>query len=201
MYSDFQGLRHSVCAAAVLLAACASGPDVRVDYDKSADFGEYTTYGFVTQPDTDTGDTRSLVTRSLQRAVANEMEARGYTRSETPDLAINFRGKLEEKADIESLPAPYYGRGWRYRGYYGAPYGGWGGVQTVTHRYTMGKLVIDIVDRAQQQVVFQGATEGIVTEKMLDERDQTIAQAVADIFAAYPFVAGSPEPVPASTDK
>ena len=32
-------------------------------------------------------------------------------KSETPDLVINFKGKLEEKTDIESTPAPYYGPG------------------------------------------------------------------------------------------
>ena len=32
------------------------------------------------------------------------MEARGYTRSDNPDLVINFKGQLEEKIDIESTP-------------------------------------------------------------------------------------------------
>jgi hypothetical protein len=42
----------------------------------------------------------------MQRAASREMESRGYTHSDTPDLAINFKGKLEEKTDIESTPAP-----------------------------------------------------------------------------------------------
>ncbi len=185
-----------VCAAALLLTGCASGPSVRSDYDKAADFGGYRTYGFVAQAGTDTSEYRSLSTQLLQNAAAREMEARGYVRSENPDLVINFKGKLEEKTDIESVPGPYYGPAWDYRGWYGAPYGGWGGSQTYTRRYTIGTLVIDLVDRQQRQVVFQGATEGIVTAKMLENREQTINQAVAEIFARYPFVAGQSEPVP-----
>ncbi len=184
-----------VLAVALFLTGCASGPEVRADYDKSADFGSYETYGFVAKVGTDSDEIKSLTTQALQKAVAREMEARGYTPSDNPDLVINFKGRLEERADIESLPAPHYGSAWGYRGWYGAPYGGWGASQTYTYRYTVGTLVIDVVDRAQRQVVFQGITEGIVTRKMLDNREQTINQAVAQVFAKYPFVAGQPAPV------
>ena len=116
-------LTAAFAVAAIALAGCASGPDIRADYDKAADFGKYRTYGFVTQAGTDSGDFRSLATQMLQNAASREMEARGYTRAENPDLVINFKGQLEEKVDIESTPAPYYGPGWGYRGWYGAPYG------------------------------------------------------------------------------
>lgn len=201
MSGNFLGLGGLVCAAALSLTGCASGPDVRADYDKAADFGRYRTYGFVAQAGTDTGEFRSLATQMLQKAASREMETRGYTPADNPDLVINFKGKLEEKTDIESVPAPYYGPGWGYRGWYGAPYGGWGATQTYTRRYNVGTLIIDIVDREQRQVVFQGATEGIVTEKMLENREQTISQAVAKVFSGYPFVAGQSAPVPLPDQK
>ena len=116
----------TAAVAMLTLAGCASGPDVRADYDKAVDFGKYRTYGFVTQAGTDQGDVRSLATQMLQNAASREMQARGYQRAENPDLVINFQGKLEEKADIESTPAPYYGAGWGYRGGGGAPYGMYG---------------------------------------------------------------------------
>jgi hypothetical protein len=195
MTGNFLGLGELACAAALFLTSCASGPQVRADYDKAADFGRYRTYGFVAQSGTDTSDSKSLGTQWLQNAAAREMENRGYTRSDTPDLVINFKGKLEEKTDIESVPGPYYGSAWGYRGLYGAPYGGWGGAQTYVSRYTVGTLVIDVVDREKREVVFQGTTEGIVTEKMQENREQTISQAVAQIFSKYPFVAGQSTPV------
>lgn len=195
MTGSFLGLVGLLCASALFLAGCASGPDVRADYDKAVDFGRYRTYGFVAQAGTNTGESKSLATQWLQNAAAREMESRGYARSDKPDLVVNFKGKLEEKADIESVPGPYYGSTWGYRGLYGAPYGGWGGAQTYTRRYTVGTLVIDVVDREQREVVFQGTTEGIVTEKMRENREQTISQAVARIFSKYPFVAGQSAPV------
>jgi hypothetical protein len=126
---------------------------------------------------------------------AREMEARGYARSDNPDLVINFKGKLEEKVDVESTPAPYYGAGWGYRGWYGSPYGGYGGTEVTTRRYNVGTLVVDVVDRERRQVVYQGGYEGVVTKKMLENREATIGDAVAQVFAKYPFVAGQSAPV------
>jgi hypothetical protein len=183
-------------AVALLGAGCASGPDIRADYDRAADFGKYRTFGFVAQAGTDTAEFRSLATQTLQAAAAREMEARGYTRSDNPDLVINFKGKLEEKTDIESTPAPYYGPGWGYGGWYGSPWGGYGGTEVTTRRYKVGTLVMDVIDREKRLAVFQGGIEGVVTKEMLENKQAAINQAVAHIFSKYPFVAGQSTPVP-----
>jgi hypothetical protein len=189
-------LTAALAVTAIALTGCASGPDIRADYDKSADFGKYRTYGFVAQAGTDSGDFRSLSTQMLQNAAARQMEQRGYARAENPDLVINFKGKLEEKVDVESTPAPYYGPGWGYGGWYGAPYGGWGGTEVTTRRYNVGTLVVDVVDREKRQVVFQGAISGVVTKEMQQNREASINRAVEGIFMQYPFVAGQSAPVP-----
>ena len=196
MSSSSLRLTATLAVAAVALAACASGPEIRTDYDRSADFGKYRTYGFVANAGTDTADARSLVTQTLQNAAAREMEARGYQRSENPDLAINFTGKLEEKVDVQSTPAPYYGPGWGYGGWYGAPYGGWGGTEVTTRRYNVGTIIMDVVDRERRQVVFQGGISDVVTKEMRANREATLSNAVAGIFSKYPFVAGQSAPVP-----
>jgi hypothetical protein len=183
--------------AALLLAGCATGPDIRADYDKAADFGKYRTYNFVAATGTGSADVKSLAMQILQSAGSREMESRGYTKAENADLLINFKGKLEEKTDIESTPAPMYGAGWGYRGWAGAPYGayGYGGTEVSTRRYNVGTLVMDIVDREKKQVVFQGGAEQEVTKKMLENREALISGAVAAIFAKYPFRAGQSAPV------
>jgi len=195
MWNASSRLACSAVVAAAMLAGCESGPDIRADYDKAADFGNYRSYGFVAQAGTDSGDFKSLSTQLLQNAAAREMEARGYRRADNPDLVINFKGKLEEKVDVESTPAPYYGPGWGYRGWYGAPYGGWGGTEVTTRRYNVGTLVMDVVDREKRQVVFQGGLQDVVTKKMMENREASINAAVAQIFAQYPFVAGQSAPV------
>ena len=122
------------------------------------------------------------------------MEARGYTKSDDPDLVLAFKGRLEEKTDIESTPAPMYGPGWGYRGWYGAPYG-YGGTEVTTRRYNVGTLVMDVIDREKRQAVFQGGIEGVVSKEMLANKQAAIEQAVAQLFSRYPFVAGQSAPV------
>ena len=189
--------------ATALLAGCASQPKVLSDYDKSADFAKYRTFGFVTQVGADSTEFKSLAVQTMQAAATRQMELRGYTRSDTPDLVINFTGKIEEKADVESVPAPYYGPGWGYGGFYGAPYGGWGGggTQVTTRRYNVGTLVMDVVDREKRQAVFQGSVSDVVTKEMMANREAAITGAVNRIFASYPFVAGRATPVPVAEAK
>jgi len=190
------GMKALLALAALALAGCASGPEIRADYDRAADFGKYRSYGFVANAGTDSGDFKSLSTQMLQNAAAREMEARGYVRSDDPDLVINFKGQLEEKVDIESTPAPYYGPGWGYAGWGGAYWGGWGGTEVTTRRYNVGTLVMDVVDREKRQVVYQGGVEGVVTREMMQNREASINAAVGHIFSKYPFVAGQSAPVP-----
>jgi len=66
-------LAATLAVAAIALAGCASGPDIRADYDKAADFGKYRTYGFVANAGTDSGDFRSLATQMLQNAASLQM--------------------------------------------------------------------------------------------------------------------------------
>jgi Domain of unknown function (DUF4136) len=200
---QYRSLAVGVVAAA-LLAGCASQPKVLSDYDKSADFGKYRTFGFVSQVGADSTEFRSLAVQTMQSAATRQMELRGYTRSDTPDLVINFTGKIEEKADVESVPAPYYGPGWGYGGFYGAPYGGWGyggGTQVTTRRYNVGTLVMDIVDREKRQAVFQASISDVITKEMTQNREAAINGAVTRLFAKYPFVAGQTAPVPVAESK
>lgn len=180
----------AVAAAALILAGCESGPDVRADYDKAADFSKYRTYNFLT----DSGSAKSLSLQALQSSAKREMEKRGYTMAQNPDLLIHFQGKIEEKTEIESTPAPMYGAGYGYRGWYGAPYGGYGGTEVSTRRYNVGTLVMDVVDPAKKQVVFQGGLTDVVTKEMRENRNATLDGAVTELFARYPFVAGSGTP-------
>ena len=183
--------------ATLWLTGCATGPDIRADYDKGADFGKYRTYNFVAATGTGSTDAKSLAQQILQNAASREMQSRGYTKADNADLLVNFKGKLEEKTDIESTPAPMYGAGWGYRGWYGAPYGayGYGGTEVSTRRSNVGTLVMDIVDREKKQVVFQGGVEDVVTKKMLEDREALLTGAVSQIFAKYPFRAGQSAPV------
>jgi hypothetical protein len=72
----------------------------------------------------------------------------------------------------------------------------YGGSEVTTHRYHVGTLVMDVVDRDKRQVVFQGGVESVVSKEMMQNREAAITAAVQHIFSKYPFVAGQSAPMP-----
>jgi hypothetical protein len=181
------------------LLACQTKPQVRADYDKSADFGRYRTFNFVSQPSTDKEGYSSLLTEQLKAAVTGEMEKRGYMLADSPDLLINFSGKLQNMQEVRSspspTPAPYYG-------YRTGMYGAWPGYanDVYTVNYTEGTLNIDIIDASHKAMVWEGVGVGEVTKEKLQDRQATLNKAVADIFAKFPFRAGEAQPATTASE-
>jgi len=184
----------SVCA----VAGCASGPDIRSDYDSSANFGAYNTYNFVDGAGPDYGDYQSLFTKFVIEAVTIEMEKRGYTKSDNPDLLVNFGAQLDDKIDVRTTSDPMMGGYYGYRrGAY--RYGAWGGYgyATETHvsEYTEGTFNIDIIDNKRRQLVWEAVGVGRITDKKRENLEESIKTGVPNYFLNYPFVAGNPNPV------
>ncbi len=183
--------------AIIALGGCASGPNIIYDYDHNADFSSYQTYNFMQGAGPDTGDYQSFFTRYMIDAITIEMEKRGYTKSDNPDLLVNFNAILQDKTKVTQSSAPMTGG---YYGYRGGHYSGWGvgyGYATETHvsQYTEGTFNIDLVDNAKNQLVWEAIGVGKVTEDALENLEQGFKEGVPRFFAGYPFVAGSSAPV------
>lgn len=173
----------------LLVVACASQPTIRTQAAASANLASYHTYGFMARPGTDQDGYKSLTTQTLERAVGREMLARGYTRASSgaePDLLINFNVKTKDKVEGSVGPDGWGGYGgWGRHWGYGAGFGFDGyynDIQTVTE----GSLIIDLVDRARNEVVWSGTAVAQVTRKSLDNPAPELDRAVTQIFARYP---------------
>ncbi|SIT28821.1 DUF4136 domain-containing protein [Achromobacter sp. MFA1 R4] len=184
-----------------LLAACASGPTVKSDYDHQADFAQYRTFGYMTPLGTDKAGYNTLLTERLKSATRGQMEMRGYTYSATnPDLLVNFGAKLQQQTEVVPGPAPmgpYYG----YRaGFYGGwPGYGWG---DDVYQYTEGTLSIDLVDARRRQLVWEGVAVGEIQNPSSAGSSENVNKVVAEVFAKYPFRAGVAAPqVPDKTKR
>ena len=187
--------RHlrSICGAALLGAAlltsgCASTPKTFSHKDPSVDFSQYKTYGFMPELSTDNERYESLVSNYLKVAVSQQMDRRGLTYAENPDLLVNFYINTQEKIRSRSVPTmnAYYG----YRSPYYDPWGGYGGYETQIDQYTEGTLHIDVVDVSTNRLVWEGGVSGRVTDKVVRELEQSIDKGVAAIYnAAFPLPA------------
>ena len=178
---------HTLLAvAALLLAACASDP-VTSNLDPNANLEKYQTYAFLADLATDSAESYgSLETTYLKNAVARELQARGMTEDKAnPDILFNFAIQTQEK--VQSRPTGGYGgAGYDpfYDDYY---YGGWGTTHaTRIDQYTEGKLIVDAIDPDEKKLIWQGTTKGRLTTKALQNLEQTLDEAVAEIFAKFP---------------
>jgi hypothetical protein len=175
-------------AAALFAAGCAttSGPKTRIDYDRSADFSVYRTYGFPKETGTDRGGYSTLVTSYLKSAMSAQMEARGYKYSEEhPDLLVNFYMNTRDRTEIR--PDARASLGYGYYGYRYGLYSAWplyDEDRTVT--YKVGTLNIDIVDAEKKQLVWEGVAEGRVSEEELQNPKVAINAVVTELMRQYP---------------
>jgi hypothetical protein len=184
-----------------VLAGCSSGGNIIADHDHSAPFGTYKTYNFMEGAGPETGTYQSFFSQYMVMAITIEMEKRGYTKSDDPDLLVNFNAILQDKTKVTTTPAPTMGGGYYgYRGgYYGGGYGGWGGygyaTETRVSQYTEGTFNIDLVDARKHQLVWEAVGVGKVTEKKLENLEESVMNGVPKFFSLYPYVAGDPMPV------
>lgn len=183
----------AVAASLLVLGGCASGPEVRVEYDPSTHFAQYQTFAFASPLGTDRNGYQSIVSQRLIAATQREMEARGMRLvSSNPQLLVNFNAALTEKMRVTTTPVPVVGVGIGDGGYYGyraGMYGAWPLYQdwTTVMPYNEGTLNIDVVDVARKQMVWEGVVTDIVTQDMLDNLPASIDAAVAAAFAKYPI--------------
>lgn len=194
-------IRTSTTATLLLLAVsvsgCASGK-LRSDYDKTVDFAQYRTYNFYPGAGPDTTEYQSLFSQYMVRAITKEMEDRGYTKSDDPDLLVNFNAILTEKTRVTSSPAPTYGVSGYYgyrRGFYN-PWLGYGyATETHVSQYTEGTFNIDLVDARKKKLVWEAVGVGRVTQSTLENLEERVMEGVPRFFERYPFRAGSGIPV------
>ncbi|MEX0975722.1 MAG: DUF4136 domain-containing protein [Woeseia sp.] len=181
-----------VIACLVIVSGCASAPTIFSDFDRSADFSAYKTYGFASELGTDRAGYSTLVTEHFKRAVSRELDARGYQYSESnPDLLANFYVAIQEKTDIRSTPAPTVGAG--YYGYRYGLYTSWPAyspnVRTV--HYKTGTANVDLIDARRKQLVWEAVAEGRVRDESLANPGEAIDSLVADLFDHYPVTNGN----------
>lgn len=177
------------------LAACATGPRVRTDYDPSADFGRYRSWGFYKPIAMEESGYSTWISDRIKENVRREMEARGYRYAEKdPDLQVNFQGIVREKTDVWSVPRTdfHYFYSYRRRAYFAVPF--WYD-DTQVNQYTEGTLTVDLVDAERNRMVWTGAAIGRVVKRTPQEKLAEVDTAIASIFAQYPYRAGSAQPV------
>jgi len=162
----------------LVLSSCSS-VKVASDFDKNADFSQYKTYAFY-KSGIDKVEISDLDKRRILTAIDKELTAKGFSKSDNPDLLINIFTKSRQQVDVNQFNAGWgYGWGWGWNPWM------WGGRNTSVSTYTEGTLYIDLVDAKKKELVWQGEGIGVLTRNM-NKKEERIQEFVQKILAKYP---------------
>jgi hypothetical protein len=175
------------------LASCAV-----TDMDRSADFSKYQTFAWgeseidVSNPVYDS----DLISKRIRTTVEKEFAKRGIVKNENnPDFIVSYHTYTEEKQRAYD-GYPYGSYGYPYYPFRFYPFAfGWGYPYhwmrpTTTKEYTEGTLVLDIIDRKSDHLVWRGSVSGDVEN--LSALKKQIEKGIKAIMKKYPVTPDTP---------
>jgi len=161
-------------------SACAS-PKVGYDYDHSASFTAYHTYEWVSGKQEVTGDKRldnALVDARIRQAVEAQLRSKGYTApaAAKPDFYVAYHVGMKDMMKGSST-----------QNYIGDRAHGTYTTLSDIQPYKEGTLLIDIVDAASNQLVWQASALTEVHPGMTpEERNERIGSVVRAMLSHFP---------------
>lgn len=175
----------------VVLFVVTSCSSVRVatDYDKNANFNNYKTFAFF-KSGIDKAEINDLDKRRILRAIETELLAKGFTKSENPDLLVSIFTKSNQRVDVYNNNWGMGGWGWGgfgpwgMGGFYG-PGWGWGWNQPNVSTSVEGVLFVDLLDANKKELVWQGMGSGFLSRNM-EQKEERIQEFVSKIMEKYP---------------
>jgi hypothetical protein len=191
-YANFAGRLSLFLVSGLFLAACSSGPKIVANQDPAADFTQYRTYAYMQPLSTDRNGAKSVLSSFLMNATSGQLDSRGLRQVDgNPDLLVDFVVATQEKIQSRSQPTTSVSM---HRGRGGA--GTWGGYSagmstTSVTQTTEGTLAIDLIDTKRNQLIWEAAATGRVTDKVRENLEEVSNAAVADMFERFPLPSGA----------
>lgn len=178
-----------------LLAGCANNLRVDSAAAPGVNFGAFQTFSFFSDLSTDRAGYHALVSQQLMFSARREMETRGFRFVDNPDdaqLLINFYAHVAEQVRVRSTPDPWVNRSfWNHRHGAYRPWPGhhsWPAHSNVSvDQFSEGRLNVDVIDTAQQMLVWEGVASQHLTQRTLSDLGPALDTAIHQIFAEFPI--------------
>jgi hypothetical protein len=163
----------------VLLSSC-SAVNVVTDYDSNVDFNKYKTFAFY-KPEIDKAKISDLDKKRILRAIEAELLAKGFTKSNNPNMLVGIFTKSREKVNINQNNNFGFGFGWGFNPF-------WGGMNNNLNvsQYTEGTLFIDFIDKEKKELVWQGVGTGALKLINRAKKEERINLFVKEIISRFP---------------
>jgi hypothetical protein len=169
----------AVAAAFTLVGTAAYAQDVKVDFDKAADFSKIKT--FAAKVGTDWGN--PLSEKRVLAEIEEALVAKGWAKADpaAADSIVVLHGATSVKKDLNTFYSGGYG-GYGWRGYGGM---GMSSSSTTVSEYTVGTLVVDIFDAKSKQLLFRGTASDELSDKP-DKNAKKLTKASDKMFKDFP---------------
>src|SRR5437016_8470521 len=161
----------------LLFAGKLSAQQVKTDYDRNANFGQYKTYSWEQVKTKD-----ALDVDRIKAAVNTALAAKGWTQVDSGgDVCIVA---MEITRNQQTLNTFYdgFGGGWGWRRFGG---GGFGEATTTTETYKVGTLVIDLFDTKTKKLLWRGTSSDTLSNNS-DKNIKNLDKGVVKLFKQFP---------------
>src|SRR5215831_8189857 len=148
--------------------------EIRIDYDRNADFSHYKTFSF---EKVETKD--PLWVDRITSAIGGELTNKGWTQvaSGGDIFIIAFRMTADGQTLNSFYDAYPGGWGWRWGSGYDAT--------TIPETYTVGALVIDIFDRKTKALLWRGSAKRTLSDNST-QQIRNFDTSVKKLFKGFP---------------
>src|ERR1700719_1540785 len=161
----------------LLFAGKLSAGQVKTDYDRNANFGQYKTYSWQQVKTQD-----PLDADRIKSAVNSALAAKGWTQVDSGgDVSVVAMEITKSQQTLNT----YYdgvGGGWGWRGFGG---GGFGEATTTTDTYKVGTLVVDLFDTKTKRLVWRGSESDTLSNNS-DKNIKDLDKGVDKLFKHFP---------------
>ena len=164
-------------AMTLVLAVSASAQQVKTDYDRNANFGQYKTYSWAQVKTQD-----PLLVERIKSAVNSALASKGWAQVEAGgDVSVVA---IEMTRNKQTLNTFYdgFGGGWGWRSFGG---GGFGEATTTTETYKVGTLVVDLFDTKSKQLAWRGSSSDTLSNNS-DKNIRNLDKGVEKMFKKFP---------------
>jgi len=173
-------LKTMMCAGiALALAGGAGAQDVKVDYDKAANFGAIKTFSLKLANSWGNQLSEKRVTDEITQSLTEK----GWTVAPEgqADAQVVLHGATETKRSLNTFYSGMGGYG--YRGWGGM--GGMGTATTTESQYTVGTLVVDIFDKTGKSLLWRGIAQDELSDKT-EKNVKKLGKASDKLFKDFP---------------
>jgi hypothetical protein len=171
-----QKVLFALTAMMFLFAGKSSAQQVKTDYDRGANFGQYKTYSWA-----QVKTKEALDVDRIKTAVNAALAAKGWTQVDSGgDVSIVA---MEITRNQQTLNTFYdgFGGGWGWRRFGG----GFGEATTTTETYKVGTLVVDLFDAKTKQLIWRGTSSDTLSNNS-DKNIKNLDKGADKMFKHFP---------------